>query len=68
MPAGAKRLFFVSASLTSCQTEAGGLQFQRVHDDVIFRRAAAGDFHARHAGNLEEARLQFVIRRLPQAT
>ena len=50
------------------QAEAGGLQFQRVHDDVKFRRVAAGDFHARHAGNLEEARLQFVIRRLPQAT
>ncbi len=60
------RLFFVSASHTSCQAEAGGLQFQRVNHHMKFRLPAAQDFHAGHAGNLEKTRLQLIIRRLPK--
>ncbi len=39
------------------KAEVRGLQAERVHDDMILRRAAAHQVHARHAGDAQKARL-----------
>ena len=48
------------------QRQSGGLQADRVDDDMVFRGAAADEVDAGDAGDLEEPRLELVAGRLPQ--
>ena len=65
MPRGGHEIILRQCVTDVLHAQARGPQFERVHDDVIFRLAAAHDFHVSHARNLQKQRFNDVVGRLP---